>query len=162
MKKLFLFTVLSVLTISLSSCSSDDSNGSVNVETAGTVSFTYDGVSKTYTTISVEVEEDTDEETGEVIDTYLYITASDNGSSTDFVTFSTYVGEIGAGGLYNANFNLSNNTYLNDFNSNIAINSNNKVKGTFSGMANRYDNATQQVTEYPITNGVIDITYANE
>ena len=55
MKKLFLFLSISLLTLSISSCSDDDSSPANN-EPGGTVSFKVDGVQKTFNNVIINTE----------------------------------------------------------------------------------------------------------
>lgn len=158
-KKLFLFTLLSALTFSVTSCSDDDSSSNNNnnvTETTGTVTFKLDGVTKTYNTISVQTEEYLNDDTGAVEDVQLIVTASDNGSATDYVTFVTYIDEVGANSLYDLNYG---NEYVYNLTSNVSKNSENKLIGTFAGSYDVYNQTTEQYVNHPITEGSVNITY---
>lgn len=157
MKKLFLFTILSALTISLASCSGDDDSGTVNNgdQTGGTVSFKLNGVQKTFNSIQV---------TREPYDgtTWLTVTASENGNPTEFVVFAGPEGQTGAAQLQ-WSYTVNNATYSqagmnNDMyfiNTIIETNSNNKIKGSFTGSLTNYDFSSHLT----FTDGTINITY---
>lgn len=158
MKKLFLFLTLSSLSISLNSCSGDDSNDSVNPANS-TLSMKVNGTVKTYNTVAVSQD---DQGNGDV---YLTVTASQAGSPNDLVNFSTYVGETGIYAIYqfeviyngqafNAGFGGNGN-----LNNNVIVNSNNRLQGTFSGTITRYNNQTQQEETINVTEGSYNIVY---
>lgn len=154
MKKLFLFTCLSALALSFNSCSDDDSSSNNNGgETGGTVSFKVDGVQKNYNTVTVNLQSDTQD--GETWEWYE-VTASQNGSSSELITFEVDKGLTGADALYSLNYISNNTTYYSSwagFSANVTSNSNSKLKGTFSG--NVGDSETSD--EKAITDGTFNI-----
>lgn len=156
MKKLFLFTLLSALTISLASCSSDDNNGSGNGgSTGGTLTVKINGTQKTFNTITVNKE--APDEDGDV---YLDITASINGSADEMINFGLYQGDTGSNTVWNLEYKANNETYNFNPNFNVLTNNNNQLKGTFSGQYKQWDNDTQQEEVlFNFTEGSFDIRH---
>jgi hypothetical protein len=156
MKKLFLFTLISALTFSLNSCSGDDdSAAAVNTQPGGTLTMKIDGNLKTYNTVIVNVDDQTDGET------LLTVTASQDGGSNETVRFNVYKGDVGSDVMFPISFVIGGAQHsLYDFNQNVTVNSNNHLKGTFSGNITEWNNETQQVeTQHVITEGSYDVTY---
>jgi len=161
MKKLFLFTCLTALTLSFNSCSDDDSKATedptddtVYVD-GGTVSVKVNGELKTYNTIAVEDDGDADFPR-------LYVTASQNGSSSEFVTFSIDKGNVGAGHVLGFSYTTDStpNQQFEPFSSNTLVNEDHVVKANFSGKLVTGQNPLGNGFTYDeFTDGSINITY---
>jgi hypothetical protein len=155
MKKIFLFTCFSAIALSFSSCSDDDSSSGNNDggETGGTVSFKVDGVQKTYNTVTINHESQTlDGQTWE----WYEITASQNGGSSELISFEVEKGVTGADALYSLDYVSDNTGYEMswvDFSTNVTTNTNHKLKGSFSGTVDDFETGTEKV----ITDGTFNI-----
>ena len=158
MKKLFLF--LAVAALGFTSCSDDDDNNNPTYTTGGTVTMKINGVQKTYTTISVDRELYTGETPGD--DEYLLsVTASENGSATEFVTFDIWENSNGAGGIDWITYVTDGDNYSQwgNFNSNVLASNNHELGANFSGeMIIGYDENNDLVVD-EITEGSINVTY---
>lgn len=150
MRKIFLFVSFCALSIGIASCSGDD-NDPVT-QPGGTVTLKMNGVAKTYNTVTVSKSTSSDMTT-------LMLTASQNGGSTEMVKFIMEEGVTGANEIWNTEMTIGGaNTYT-TFSTNTTANSNNHVKGTFSGTATVYNNATGTETIYNITEGNFEANY---
>ena len=155
--------MLSALAFSFNSCSDDDSssnnndnnNNGNNTEIGGTLTVTIDGAQKVFNTVIVNQE---------LIDNdnFLTVTASINNSTSEIITFYVYENNLGADKANGFKYKLNNKEFdsmginEDDFSitSIVEINSNNRLKGTFSGrlITNGYEVAN-------FTNGTFDITF---
>ncbi len=153
MKKILLFIMIAV---GLSSCSDDDNGGS-NFSDEGVVSLKVGGVTKTYNTISVikDVWQDGNDQ-----GTLLTVTASQNGSASEMVTFYVAVGDTGAGMIVALNYTADGHDYgqINELSSNVTTNSNHRVVANFVGSA-YIDDQNGDFVSTDITDGNIDFTY---
>lgn len=150
MKKLFLFTLLSALTFSLNSCSGDDDSAApVNAQPGGTISFKFNGVQKTFNNVVIDQEVETEG------DVWLTVTGSENGSSSNMISFNAYQGDLGSDKIMNLEYTQNDVTVFYTFqpNSNIQVNSNNTLSGTFSG----FDSGS--VNGNAITEGTFSAVY---
>ena len=158
MKKLFLFTCLSALALSFNSCSDDDSSSNNNGgETGGTVSFKVDGVQKTFDTVTVNLQSETEE--GETWEWYE-VTASDAGASTETIYFEIEKGYSGADSFDTFTYTSNNSDFDMDwdnFSANTTSNSSSKLKGSFSGTVQQWSNENQEYTQKAITEGTFNI-----
>lgn len=157
MKKLFLFTCLSALALSFNSCSDDDNKSNETDGTSGTVTLKVDGVAKTYNTITVNEESDTYE--GETYN-WLTVTASPEGSASEFVTIEIEKDAVGADAADYFEYVENNRSFTMDwdtFNINTLTNNNDKLKGTFAGTVSYWDNDTQETVTKTVTEGTFDI-----
>lgn len=136
------------LTLSLNSCSKDDNS----TPTGNSVTMKVGGVEKTFNTVVVnQVPYD------DYID--LIITASNNGSTTEFVSFGISKGDTGAGHSWGFEYTLNGMLYsegeaISTVSSNATTNSDNKLIGTFSGTVTSSENVSLDLTQ-----GSFDITY---
>lgn len=149
MKKLFLF--LAASTLALTSCSSDDSDGAPQSFTV-----TVNGTAKTFNTIVVDEEVE-----GE--DVYLTVTALNPSNPNEFILFQTYEGDLGADAVYYFTYSSGGVTYNNysgtsNFNIVLTQNSNNRMKGTFSGTLSGYNSNFEEIS-VTTTNGAFDFGY---
>ncbi|MET0758848.1 MAG: hypothetical protein ABWZ56_00395 [Flavobacterium sp.] len=148
MKKIFLFMLVSLLTLSLNSCSKDNDS----TPAGSSLTMKVGGVQKTFNTITVnEIPYD------DYVD--LIITASNNGSTSEFVTFGIGKGDMGAGHSWGFEYTLNDVVYtegdvIRTISSNATANSDNKLVGTFSGTVTSGDNATIELSQ-----GSFDISY---
>lgn len=150
MRKIFLFVSFCALSIGIASCSGDD-NDPVT-QPGGVVTLKMNGVAKTYNTVTVSKNVSVDY-------TQLTLTASQNGGSTEMVKFIMEEGVTGANEIWNSEMTIGGiNTYT-SFSTNTTANSNNHVKGTFSGIATVYNSATGTETIYNITEGNFEANY---
>lgn len=148
MKKLFLFVTMSVMAMSLNSCSSDDSS---SVEAGGTVTLTVNGVAKTFD--NVIVDKDTFDEGGETW-TQLSVTASIGTSTSEVITFSLEQGDLGANAIWSMNYVKDGvNYYGSSLTAIVQTNNSNTLKGTFSGT---FEGGADPLT---VTNGSFNITH---
>ncbi|OIQ21643.1 MAG: hypothetical protein BM557_02265 [Flavobacterium sp. MedPE-SWcel] len=125
MKKLFLFLTVSILTLSISSCSDDDSNATPNNSTyiaTGSVTINIDGNLLTYNNIIITSNGASD----------INITASQDGSSSEFLTFSTTLGNVGAGVINNLQIVSADYEQIVGYTSNTQINGNNTLQSLFT------------------------------
>ena len=165
MKNLFLFLSISILSLSISSCSSDDNNSTENgdnnpsTETGGTVSFKVDGVQKTFNNIIIDKTIYDEGKQEEAI--YLEITASEEGNSEEYITFQLFEGSVGANKTYvdGWDYRVNNKMYHawhhstgNGITDIVQINDAEKLKATFSGTLTSNVPVSLNITE-----GFIDI-----
>lgn len=170
MKKLFLFTTLSALAFSFNACSGDDNSSSDNnnngngntTEIGGTVTVNINGADKVFNTVVV------DQDLYSNNDNFITVTASTNNSTSEIITFSLYESDLGANqaqfGYKSDNtdyYSASINDETYDITSIVEINSNNRLKGTFSGRLITQDNGLGQFETATFTNGKFDVTYAD-
>lgn len=157
MKKLFLFTCLSALALTFNSCSDDDNKSNETDGTTGTVTFKIDGVTKTYNTVTVDPDSSTSG--GETYE-WITITASPEGSASEFITFEIEKNAVGVDAADYLEYFENNRTYSmnwDTFNINTLTNNEDKVKGTFAGPVTYWNNETQTATDKTITEGTFDI-----
>ena len=158
MKKLFLFLSLSVLTLSISSCSDDDSNPTNNATSY--VKFKVNGVQKEFNNVIVSTGTPED---GTVL---LSIIASESENSEESISFELYQGETG-GAEVNVEwrYQIGDKVYVEDLLSNniplqidhlIQVNNIEKLSGTFSGEFSRYE-MQQGLDILEITEGTFNI-----
>lgn len=152
MKKLFLFVSLSVLSLTFSSCSGDDDTATVNTAPGGTLTFKYDGVSKSFNTTVVDQD---DEGNGDI---WLTVTASD-GSPSNLVSFSLYQGDLGVNAVYphTYQFRLAGDFFRaqESFSSVVTESDSHHIKGTFAGTIYLDSNGAT----HNITDGAFDVRY---
>ena len=169
MKKLLLFVSLTAMALSFNSCSDDDSKKTDNPTTeelGGTLTMKVDGVQKNFNNVVI------DQDVYDNGAVELTVTASENGNTAEFITFSLYKEELGADATYNWSYTKNNvkfetNWRYNDVQPQISAivqtNSGNKLKGSFSGSIGRYTyNENSQEPEFElfqITEGSFDATY---
>jgi hypothetical protein len=159
MKKLLLFVSLTAMALSLNSCSDDDSSSDGG--NGGSLTMKLNGISKTYNTVTVSATPD-----GEG-GTYLMVTGSPDGSSSEKISFVVMQGDLGSDVAYNADLTVNGDTtYFGSMNSNILVNTENatgktnQLKGTFSGKITEWNNDTQvEDTVYTVTDGAFDVKY---
>ena len=153
MKKLFLFvTAITAMTF-LNSCSSDDnadSNSGGNL--GGTISLKIDGVSKTFNNVIVNKNETENY-------TELLVTATMGNSTTEVISFGVEAGNVGTYATYDFRYANGTNTFSDSgqLNSVVQINSNNKLKGNFSGSMTNHSSSTQENVNF--SEGSYDISY---
>lgn len=140
--------LVTTLMLSLNSCSKDDNSD----PTGNSVTMKVGGVEKTFNTVVVNQIPYED-----YID--LIITASNNGSTTEFVTFGISKDDIGAGHSWGFEYTLNGMLYsegeaVSTVSSNATTNSDNKLIGTFSGTVTSSENVSLDLTQ-----GSFDITY---
>ena len=150
MRKIFLFVSFCALSIGIASCSGDD-NEAVS-QPGGTVTLKMNGVAKTYNTVTVSKNVATDY-------TQLTLTASQNGGSTDMVKFIMEEGVTGADEIWSTQMTIGGASSYTSLSTNTTANSNNHVKGTFSGTATVYNSTTGAETIYNITEGNFEANY---
>jgi hypothetical protein len=154
------FLLLALLALGMSSCSKDDDTAAQDPDPVfvdgGSVVMKVDGATKTYNTIAVDTQLDDFNEP-----VYIDVTASQNGSATEFVTFQLGVGEVGANHLSQIQYtsNGVQDNFWTSFSSNTLINSNHRLKTNFAGVLERYNSETGEYTTTAVSDGVIDITY---
>jgi len=156
MKKLFLFLATAALAVSMNSCSSDDNSDSNSGGTpGGTITTKINGVSKTFDNVLVNVR-DFSNDGGYV---FLDVTATIGTNTNELITFSTIQGELGATAIDDFSYKSGSNRFFNngEFSSVAQINSNNRVKGNFSGKLTYYD-GNENITA-TFTDGSFDFTY---
>lgn len=161
MKKLFLF--VAALTLSLTSCSSDDNNGGGEGQIGNSeLKVTIDGVQKTFNTIDVnEIEGDNDY--GE-----LNITASIDNNPSEIIRFTVQKAVTGSNVLYGFVYVKNGKEYDPHYGENsfltsiVQTNSNDKLKGTFIGKLGHFyydSNGNFLTEEIELTDGSFDISY---
>jgi len=125
MKNLFLFLLATSLTIT--SCSSDDSSNSSNV-----VKAKINGVSKTFTTITVTEQEYTD---GGFTYTDVTVTAALSSEPTKLIQFVAEKGITGTDANWSFIYNDNDTFYEKTptFTTTVIESSETKLKGTFAG-----------------------------
>ncbi|MGK4567595.1 hypothetical protein [Flavobacterium sp. 3HN19-14] len=143
MKKLILFAAFSIAALTAGSCASEDDGLPENK-----ITFTVDGVKKTYTAIDIErngpeviVKATTVEPTEEYIQ--LKMNTNDTGAESvyEVMYFKTQTRWFHAG-------------IIGSLISNLQINSNGRLKGTFSG---NFEAANDNMVV--VTNGKFDMSY---
>ena len=151
MKKLFLF--LAATTLALTSCSSDDDGGSA----AQSFKFTINGTEKTFSSIVVNEDVEGDY-------TLLTITALNTNNPSENISFYVEKGDVGADVAWNFDYTAGGVSYDNynegsNFNIVITQNSNNRLKGTFSGILSGYDSNAEEMVTTQLTGGSFDFGY---
>ncbi|NBL64904.1 hypothetical protein GV828_06790 [Flavobacterium sp. NST-5] len=153
MKKLFLFVSAIGIMTTLNSCSGDDdSNSNPGQNTGGSISVKINGVSKTFN--NVVVDKDTFVEDGETI-TELGITGTIGNSATEVIMFGVEMGDVGADATFSFRYLNGTNQYFDngELSSVVQTNSNNKLKGNFSGRLSGSGNTVD------LTEGSYDISH---
>lgn len=156
MKKLFLYILTVSLLVANFSCADDDSTNPVN-SPAEILSMKVNGVQKSFNTFNVE-----DNSNGTL--NWVSVQGSQSGNASEIVNFQIDGnGTIGAGAFTSFDYNVGNKTYANayetgEFAMNVEINSNSRLKGTFSGLLNYFNTNTQQVETVSVTEGSFDIS----
>jgi len=145
MKNLFLFLLATSLTIT--SCSSDDSSNSSNV-----VKAKINGVSKTFTNIAVTEQEYTD---GGFTYTDVTVTAALSSEPTKLIQFVAEKGITGTDASWSFIYNDNDTFYEKTptFTTTVIESSETKLKGTFAGSMS---DGTQTIV---VTGGSFNITY---
>ncbi|RTY89368.1 hypothetical protein [Flavobacterium sp. GT3R68] len=151
MKKVFLLMLVAGLTLPFNSCSSDN-----NSTPGDSVTMRVGGVQKTFDTVAVTQTPYTQDGV-DYVD--LTIVASMSGNPDETVTFGAAKGFTGTGNSWGYSYLLNSVEYNEDelnnpMNSNITVNSNNHLVGTFSGPLTSSGNASVDITQ-----GTFDITY---
>ena len=155
MKKIYVLPLIAILAFTLNFCSkhSDDPTPAPPAITSS-VSMKVGGEIKTFNTVTVKEQPYT--ANGEnFVD--LEITASQNGSTTEFIIFYIGKGNLGQNVSWDFNYTLNEVPYAQigtSVGSEATINSNNKLKGSFSGTVTASDDKTLELTQ-----GSFDITY---
>ncbi|MEL1246412.1 hypothetical protein AAEO56_19215 [Flavobacterium sp. DGU11] len=143
MKKLFLFICLSVSVLFFTACSNNDDSPSGN-----RVSFKINGVQKTFRGVAAIGESDNG---GATI--LYHIKAATDANSAEIISFYVPAGTTGANMAYSFDYVTDNTLFTNNgVSSNVTVNSNKKMKGSFSGSV--VNDAGQVKT---ITDGTFDI-----
>ncbi len=156
MKKLFLYFLTVSLLVVNSSCSDDDSTNSVNNPTE-ILSMKVNGVQKSFNTFNVE-----DNSNGTL--NWVSVQGAQSGNASEVVNFQIDGdGAVGEGAFTSFDYNVGNKTYANayetgEFTMNVVINSDSRIKGTFSGLLNYYNMNTQQFETVSVTEGSFDIS----
>ncbi|WP_395045604.1 hypothetical protein [Flavobacterium sp.] len=153
MKKLFLFITVSVLTLSISSCSKDDATPSIG----GTVTLKINGTAKTFNTVVV------DEQVYEAgtVDEYteLTVTAAIGSSTTEIITFYVDQEDLGSGAINGFSYSNGSTLYTSfssTLNTNVTTNSTGKkLAGNFSGTLTDFNTGNSVA----ITEGSFNIQY---
>lgn len=158
MKKLFLFvTAIGAVTF-LNSCSSDD-NGSSDSSgnPGGTISVKINGESKTFNNVVVDKE---DFVYDGVTTTYVTATGTIGNSTNELISFEVEMGEVGSQtSFFLKYYNGTTHYELSpQINSVVQTNSNNKLKGNFSGTLDAY-NGSGEMVSVNLTDGSYDITH---
>ncbi|GGB79723.1 hypothetical protein GCM10007424_19870 [Flavobacterium suaedae] len=150
MKKFFLLLTVTVLSLSITSCSGDDDSGST--ASGSYVKFKVDGVQKNFTNISIEEPNDysaiiitaqNGNNISEIVEIEINVNEDDN--SLEELYFSYYEGDAvyyfaGA----NTSFNYETELYTMD-----------RVKGVFTGVLGNYNGEEMQYRTF--TEGSFDI-----
>ncbi|KGO92229.1 hypothetical protein [Flavobacterium subsaxonicum] len=165
MKKLLLITCLTALTLSFNSCSDDDSKATETVvteEIGGTLSFKVNGVQKTFNNVVVS-------KTDYDGDVYLEVTASVNGSATEYLSFNLWQNDLGSEAVEYFTYVNGSKMYSDGWSTNntnpqvnsiVQTNSNNKLKGSFSGTVARMATMEGETDEViNLTDGTFEAIY---
>ena len=158
MKKIFLFIATATLAFSMNSCSSDDNSSDSGV-IGGTISAKIDGVSKTFNTVVVNKQTITED--GETY-TELVVSATIGTSTEEIITIALDAGDVGAEAIYSFSYLNGGNTfnsYLGNLSSTVLTNSNNKLKGNFSGTLKTYNPSNGAEITKTLSEGSFDISY---
>jgi len=143
MKKIILFVALATFSMAFNACSSDDSDSS---KKAGSITLTIDGTTKTFNTVVI-----TDySEMGQV-----RVTASIGDDTTEIIEFTAYKEQLGAHAVFSFEYTINGIKY--NGNSLVIltqVNSDNKLKGSFSGTLSNSPNNIKNVTD-----GTFSINY---
>ncbi len=159
MKKIFLF--VAALTLSLTSCSSDDNSGGNGGNGNSVLKVTINGVQKTFN--SVVVNKNTETYDGETW-VELRVTATINNDPSEMITFYVDEGDVGAYTIWSFEYSKDATSFSTNggditFSSVVQTNSNGKLKGTFTGSLSSWSNQNQEYTYITTTNGSFDISY---
>lgn len=152
MKRLFILTSVIILAAAFSFCS--DEYATYNVST---ISFSIDGVQKTFKSVTVEQDDNAEEHyTWHEVNTLK----NNKDNSNEMVYFELEKGYTGSDSF--DGFIYSDNTTAysmgwDGFTSVTTINTINNVKGSFSGTVKRFNTTTQQNEIHIITNGSFNI-----
>lgn len=143
MRKLILLAVLTTFSLSISSCSSDDSS---SPDEDSSITLTVDGTTKTFDTVVT-----TDySEMGQV-----RVTASIGSNTSEIIELIAYKEQLGAHAIFSFEYTLNGVKYNgNSLTILTEVNSGNKLKGSFSGaLSNSPDNIKN------VTDGTFAIKY---
>lgn len=151
MKKVFFLMLVAGIALPFSSCSEDN-----NSSPSDSVTMRVGGVQKTFDTVVVT-------ETPYTLDGVDYvdltITASMSGNPDETLTFGAGKGFTGTDNSWGYSYLLNSVAYnedeiANPMSSNITVNSDNRLAGTFSGPL-----TSDASSSVDITQGTFDITY---
>ena len=149
MKKLVALTSVFILAAAFSFCSDEYANNNVS-----TISFMLDGVQKTFTSVTINHEVNTEEQ-----HTWQEITAK-NKSTNEKVYFEIEKGYTGSNSFDGFVYSTNVTDYSmgwDAFTSSATVNNNKKLEGTFSGKVKQFNIATQKNETHIITNGSFTI-----
>lgn len=152
MKRLFILTSVIILAAAFSFCSDEYSNNNVS-----TITFKLDGVQKTFTSVAVKQDINSEEQHA-----WQEITASVNkkNSGNEMVYFEVENGYTGSDSLDGFFYSTDNTAYSmgwDAFTSAATVNNATQLEGTFSGTVKRFNTNTQQNENHVITNGSFTI-----
>lgn len=145
MKNLFLL-LITAAAISLSSCSAEDNGFSASGPGEGSIIATFDATVKNFTNTFV-----TQQSSGNNI--VLSVTGTVTGSNPEIFSIELNKGQTGGNVISNFKYSKNGVGYPTTFTTIVSINSDNHLKGTFSGTI-AGNNETITVTE-----GSFDIFY---
>jgi len=158
MKKIFLFLATAALAVTMNSCSSDDNSDSNGGSGAigGTITAKINGVSKTFDNVVVNQETFT-EDGGYTI---LTITGTMGTSTNELFKFDVEKGDVGADAVYSYSIEYKSagstyGAYNQQFTTVVQTNSDNKLKGNFSGILN----SSNGETTVNFADGAFNIAY---
>ena len=159
MKKFILFVSAVVLTVTLNSCSKSDSGSS---SPRGTVTMKINGTSKTFNTVVVNQHVYNAGTTDEY--TELTATGIVGTDATEYVTFITDKGVLGADAIYSFEYYKNGQIYYSSgggsFAANVTTNNTSKkLIGSFSGILNGNDSTTGNPITVSLTNGTFNVQY---
>lgn len=145
MKNLFLFLAIT-FAITLNSCSGEDSGFSSSGPGEGTITATFDGSVKSFSSVFVS-----QQSVGS--DIVLTVTATAGTATPEIFAFKLNKGQTGANAITVFNYSKGGISYATSFTTLISINNENHLKGTFSGTI------TGENAPIAITDGSFDISY---
>lgn len=153
MKKIFLFLVASLLTVTLSNCSSDETTNPAPTETTTGVTVKVNGVKKNFPNIEI-IQEPWSENGVSYIDLHVFSKNPDD--PTEYIYFGVGKGDTGIGQIWSLSYFKDNTQYSipdTEVSSEMLINVDKRIKGTFSV-------AASSKGIYPaLTEGNFDISY---
>ncbi|PKP19280.1 MAG: hypothetical protein CVU07_00135 [Bacteroidetes bacterium HGW-Bacteroidetes-23] len=151
MKKLFLF--LAASTLALSSCSSDDDGGS----NAQNFSFKANGAQKSFSTTTVTEQDYYGDGNIE-----LLVSSFNPSTPSENISFRLPKGDVGVDAVWMFSYKNGSKTYNywgDNFTIAIIENSNNRLKGTFTGNILHYNNVTDEYESVTLSEGTFDFRY---
>ena len=155
MKKIYVLMLVAILAFSLNFCSNHDTATTPPAPTiANSVSMKVGGTIKTFNTVTVTQIPYTANGMNFVD---LEITASNDGSTKEFLVFYIAKGNLGQDVSWDFNYTLNDVPYAQvgtSIGSEATVNSDNKLKGTFSGTVTSSTDVNLELTQ-----GSFDITY---